>query len=78
MLIPSKHAHPDETALAAAMTMLKLLKKERIVPYSRLLHTISDRRGTGIYLFSPGISLLYLLGLVEYRAGADSFEYTGA
>lgn len=77
MLIPSKHAHPDETVLAAAMAMLKVLRSERIVPYDRLLHAIKDRRGTALYLFSPGVSLLFLLGLVEYREGADSFEYIG-
>ncbi|WP_367312951.1 ABC-three component system middle component 8 [Demequina zhanjiangensis] len=29
------------------------------------------------YLFTPAVSLLFLLGIVEYRPTVDCFEYTG-
>jgi len=29
------------------------------------------------YLFTPAASLLYLLGLAEYRSTVDTFEYLG-
>lgn len=76
MLRPSKHAHPDQTVVAAATTLLRALKKKRIVQYDDLLGVLND--GSAMFLFLPAISLLHLLGVVEYRETVDSFEYVGA
>ncbi|WP_137353535.1 ABC-three component system middle component 8 [Nocardia farcinica] len=77
MLIPNKHSHPDETVLAAATTILKELKRKRAVPYEDLRTVLGKRVEAVDYLFTPAVSLLYILGLVEYLPKIDSFEYTG-
>jgi hypothetical protein len=75
MLRPNKHSHPDETVLAASTTLLRELMRKRVVPFDELRTTL-DRRVRGAdYLFTPAISLLHLLGLVEYRPTVDAFEY---
>lgn len=78
MLRPGKHSHPDQTTLAAATVLLKQLRRKRVVPYDEL-KAILDRstRGGAEYLFTPAVSLLHLLDLLEYRPAADSFEYRG-
>jgi hypothetical protein len=66
MLTPNKHSHPDQTVLAVAASLLKVLKTEKV-------HEI---RGAD-YLFVPAVSFLFLLGLLDYRANSDIFEYVG-
>ncbi|WP_280431693.1 ABC-three component system middle component 8 [Nocardia brasiliensis] len=77
MLIPNKHAHPDETVLAAATVVLKELKRRRVIPYGDLREVLGKRVGAVDFLFTPAVSLLYVLGLVEYLPKVDSFEYRG-
>ncbi|MGL5829699.1 MAG: ABC-three component system middle component 8 [Angustibacter sp.] len=77
MLIPTKHSHPDATVLAASTRLLKALRSKRVLPYDELKSKLPDRDGSAEYLFTPSISLLFLLGLVEYRPSVDAFEYTG-
>lgn len=77
MLRPSKHAHPDQTVLAAATVILRELRRNRAVEFDGLKQ-ILDKQTTGSdYLFTPAVNLLFLLGLVEYRPTSDLFEYTG-
>jgi hypothetical protein len=77
MLRPSKHAHPDQTVMAAATFLLRELKRKRAVPYNDL-KTILDKSARGSdFLFTPAVSVLHLLGLVEYRPTTDLFEYAG-
>jgi hypothetical protein len=77
MLRPSKHSHPDQTVLAAATVILRELRRNRAVEFDALKQTL-DKRTTGSdYLFTPAVSLLFLMGLVEYRPTSDLFEYTG-
>lgn len=77
MLIPNKHAHPDETVLAAATRLLASLRQKRVMLHDELKQKLPDRSGSAEYLFVPAVSLLYLLGLAEYRPNVDAFEYTG-
>ena len=78
MLLPSKHAHPDQTVLAAAVVLLRGLRKQRIVGFDDLLLMLRPSTGSGSeFLFTPAVSLLFVLGLVEYHGVVDSFEYTG-
>jgi hypothetical protein len=77
MLRPSKHSHPDQTVLAAATAILKELRRYRAVGYDDLKQVLEKRVTGADYLFTPAVSLLYLMGLVEYRSTADTFEYTG-
>lgn len=78
MLIPNKHSHPDQTVLAAATIVLKELRHHRAVSYNELKSLLIKRSLSADFLFTPAVSLLYLLGLVEYLPKIDSFEYTGA
>lgn len=76
MLRPTKHMNPDRSVLALSALLLRRLKRERMEGYSSLLKHAQSMRD-GDTLFAPAISLLFILGLVEYRPGADSFEYVG-
>lgn len=77
MLRPSKHSHPDATVIAAATAALGALHKKRAVPFDELKAEIEKKTKSAEYLFSPAVSLLFLLGLVEYRPTVDAFEYVG-
>lgn len=78
MLSPNKHSHPDQTILAAATVLLREVKRARAVSYTDLKSLLAKRTRGSDYLFSPAVSLLFLLGLIEYRPKIDSFEYKGA
>jgi len=77
MLLPNKHSHPDSTVLAAATTLLRELRRLQIVQFDELKGKLPADNASE-YLFTPALSLLFLLGLVEYQATADAFAYTGA
>ena len=77
MLRPSKHMNPDRSILAVSSVLLAHLKKSRIEGYSALVdHALSQAEDVDT-LFASSISLLFLLGLVEYLPRTDSFEYVG-
>lgn len=77
MLLPNKHSHPDETVLAAATLLLKTLRRKRAVQYDELKAVLNRNSGSADYLFTPAVSLLYLLDLVDYKETIDTFEYSG-
>lgn len=78
MLLPNKHSHPDETVLAAATVLLKDLRRKQAVQYDELKSLLDTKSSeTADYLFTPAVSLLFLLGLVHYRGAVDAFEYAG-
>jgi hypothetical protein len=78
MLLPSKHAHPDRTVVAVAVLVLNALRKRRILSYDDLKALVDKKAGpTSEVLFAPALSLLFLLGLLEYQATVDAFEYRG-
>lgn len=78
MLLPNKHSHPDHTVIAASTVLLKELRKRRLVNYDGLKAILRKKNQSADYLFSPALSLLFLLGLVTYLPKADAFEYRGA
>lgn len=77
MIRPNKHSHPDQTVLAAATVVLRELRAKRTVGYDDLKSAIDSTLEGSDYLFIPAVSLLFLVGLTEYRASVDSFEYMG-
>jgi hypothetical protein len=77
MLRPNKHSHPDQTVLAASTILLGELRRKRAVSYADLKATLDKTSRGSDFLFTPAMSLLHLLGLVEYRSAADLFEYAG-
>jgi hypothetical protein len=78
MLRPNKHSHPDQTVLAAATILLRELRAKRAVSYDDLKSTLAKASRSANYLFIPAVSLLHILGLVDYRSSSDSFEYRGS
>lgn len=77
MLRPSKHAHPDRTVIHVSLLLLSHLKRRRVVDYVMLKASVKKKVPGAELLFLPAMSLLYLLGLVEYRPKTDAFEYRG-
>jgi hypothetical protein len=78
MLQPSKHAHPDRTVVAAATFTLRELQRRRVIDYDDLRAALERRTGVSAdVLFLPAVSLLHILGLVEYQSTSDAFEYLG-
>lgn len=78
MLRPTKHSHPDRTVIAVATVVLRALRKRRVVSYDDLKILVSKKSGADTeVLFAPALAVLYLLGLLEYQATADAFEYRG-
>ncbi|WP_442971753.1 ABC-three component system middle component 8 [Rhodococcus sp. LB1] len=55
--------------------MIRHLSRQQIVQYDALLEHCRKNSARVDYLFTPAVSLLYLLGLVEYLPKADSFEW---
>lgn len=77
MLRPGKHSDPDQTIIAAATTLLRALRKKQVVPFDELKKALETSSQSPESLFLPALNFLFILGLVEYRALVDSFEYLG-
>lgn len=77
MLRPNKHMNPDRSVLTLSAVLLARLKRSRSEGYSALVDYAQQQTQDGDTLFAGAISLLFLLGLVEYRPRTDSFEYVG-
>jgi hypothetical protein len=76
MLRPTKFSHPDKTVIAVATLVLERLMDLRIERLDDLrAHLKTVDRGLDV-LFLPAVSVLYLLGLIEYHVKTDSLEYT--
>lgn len=77
MIRPSKHSHPDKTVVSSSTVLLKRLRKRRSASFDELREFHSTKDVDVDSLFLPAMSLLFLLGLVEYRRQNDTFEYVG-
>lgn len=76
LLIPTKHTNPDETALYASLIIMKYLLKQRVTKFDDLKKlVISQIDDGGEFLFMPALSLLFLLGKIQYHIKTDSIEY---
>jgi hypothetical protein len=78
LIAPTKHSHPDQTVVFLAFLMLRELRKKRLLEYAGLLGLARREVVGGEAIFQPAVSLLFLLGLVEYRSKIDSFEFIGS
>lgn len=77
MLRPNKHSDPQLTVLPVAGDLLKQLRKKRSCSIAELRKYVEDVGQDRMPLLLPSISMLYLLGLVEYRRKTDCMEYIG-
>jgi hypothetical protein len=75
MLRPSKHSHPDRTVISLAMLLLARLKEKRVEEFAKLRLFARTNVQRGDALFLPALSLLFVLGVVEYHRKTDAFEY---
>jgi len=58
--------------------MLHHLRDRRVEEYDVMRNLVRARIAGGDALFGPALSLLYLLGLLEYRPKTDALEYSGS
>lgn len=77
ILRPSKHSHPDRTVINVSLLLLRRLRARRVESYDVLRKVVCKHVTGGDVLFLPALNLLFVLGLVEYRAKTDAFEYLG-
>ena len=78
MLAPEKHLDLDTSVLRVSSLMLKELQKKGVVELEKLRGLVRRRAGDDAELsFSPSLSLLFLLGLIEYHLKNDTVEYRG-
>lgn len=75
MLAIKKYANPKETLIFASFVLLRELKTKRISSVSELHEKLQKRIAAADSLFLPALSLLYVLGKVEYHAKNDEIEY---
>lgn len=77
MLRPTKHSHPDRTIINVALLLLARLRAQRLCDYDALLKYARRSVVGGDVLFLPSLNFLFLMGLVDYHAKTDAFEYIG-
>lgn len=77
MIRPTKYSHPDKTVVYLTVQLLKHIKKQRIDSYDNVLSYGKEKVDGASFLFSSALDLLFLLGLIDYHAKNDSFEYVG-
>jgi hypothetical protein len=76
MLTPSKHLDLDRCAIRVASEVLAELRRRRMMEYDAVIRHIKRRAGDdGEAVVAPALSLLFLLGRLEYHSKNDSFEY---
>lgn len=78
MLIPTKHTNPDQTALYASVIIMRRILSQRIIKFDELKKFVSNQIDGGEFLFMPALSLLFLLGTIQYHIKTDSIEYIGS
>jgi len=77
MLRPSKHSHPDRTVIHVSALLLRRIKSNLVEGYDALKKFAKKTVVGGDVLFLPALNFLYLLGLIDYQAKTDAFEYRG-
>lgn len=77
MLKPTKHTDPARSTLAVAADLLSYLRRYRTASFVDVRGYIKKHRPETLRLFVDATSLLFLLGLVEYRRKTDALEYVG-
>jgi hypothetical protein len=75
MILPTKHSHPDQTALFASSIILKHLLSQRIMPFEDIKKIVYEQIVGGEFVLMPALSILYLLGTIKYHIKTDTIEY---
>ena len=76
MLTPKKHLDLDVSVLRISALILNELRRRSSVELEKLRAYVLRRAGNDAELtFLPALSLLFLLGKVEYHIQNDTVEY---
>ena len=76
MLTPKKHLSLDLSPLRIGSIILRELRKARLLKFADLQAKVVRFGGNdAVVVILPALSLLYLLGKVEYHSKNDSIEY---
>ena len=76
MITPHKYLDLNLSLLNLGGVILSILKEERVVKYDELLERLVLSRGESAKeVFVPTLSLLFILGKVEYQKEIDSIEF---
>jgi len=75
MLLPNKHSDPDKTVIFVAATIIKKMSSKRVMKYTDLINHCKSTAPGSEFLFNQALSLLFLLGRIQYRAKNDIIEY---
>lgn len=77
MLRPRKHMDLDSCPLRVSAILLNYLKAKRVAAYAELFHIVPEAAlGDREITFRASVSLLFLLGKIDYLAKSDLFEFT--
>lgn len=76
MLRPTKHMKLEISTLNISSVILQEMSKNQILRYDALFSKISKKIGDDVkFNFHNSLSLLFLLGKIEYHKKTDSFEF---
>jgi hypothetical protein len=76
MITPKKHMNLDVSVLRVSSLMLKEIRRRRVIEFHKLRQKMLKSVGSDADLvFIPALSLLFLLGRMEYHDKNDTFEY---
>ena len=76
MITPKKHLNLDASVLRVSALILREVRRRRTLDFDTLRNKAAKTAGGDADLvFLPALSLLYLLGRIDYHIKNDSFEY---
>lgn len=68
----NKNSAPKQSVIFATYIILKLLKRKRVSSVAHIISDLENKIEGGSFLFTPAISLLFLLGYIEYYQTTDT------
>ena len=76
MLTPTKLLDLDTSVLRVVSIMVKALSPRGVMEFEQLRDVVKRRVGAdGELSFMPALSLLYVLGRIEYHSQNDTIEF---
>jgi hypothetical protein len=79
MITPQKHLNLDVSVLRVSALVLREVRRRRVIEFPTLRSRIVRLVGSDADLvFLPALSLLFLLGRLEYHSKNDTLEYREA
>jgi hypothetical protein len=70
--------HPDRMVIHVSLLLLARLETCRVDKYNILRTYVKTAVAGGDVLFLPALTLLNLIGLIDYRPETDVLEYVGS